>query len=292
MVLPDQFNFIRWLKDESVALVNDEAGKKLVVKECLHAPILENFSQSVKVYTRVLRNIMPELKNTGDFLYHTYVEGQMSGDTTNAFGMTKDAFAQINPLVLAQVLSELQNLSQADFLKGNTLEIRNSGWYMKNVEEARDAVTQEFDSNFFDSITQYLRKDGRNVDFNSKTLVNGDLHPQNLFINCLLGGEAKNFVIADWDLLHFNNPGYDMADLLVWGWRNPAWCDALISESKKLWTKDIDLMVFVNYGLVYLSCQMIKHVKIMISSDISEDAKINANGLLVSCKETLKRLVV
>lgn len=293
MVIPDQFNFIKWLKTDSVALANDESGRKIVVKENNHAKALSEFSQAVKVYTRVLRTIMPEIYCVDNFIYHTYVEGEMAGDTTDSFGMTKNSFAKINPLVLAQVLYELQNLSNAEFLKTSGIETRNSLWYINNMEETKQAVEQEFDNQYFETIVTHLMKDGRNVNNNSQILVNGDLHPQNLFVNCLLGGEAKNFAISDWDLLQFNNPGYDLADLLTWGWCNPSWCEALLNEAKKLWSQNnVDLEVFVNFSRVYLSCQMIKHIHLMREQNLSEEALVNAMGLLESCKEILKRLVV
>lgn len=293
MLIPDQFNFIKWLKDDTVALVNDDSGRKIVVKENERSSAIRKFSETVKEYTRILRLIIPEIYAEGAYIYHAYVEGETSGDTTDSFGISSIAMLKINPKTLAQALYELYNLSRADFISTSNFEVRKSDWYIKNLEEVKEAVTREYDQFFFESIGQYLRKCGRTIDASSKTLVNGDLHPQNIFINCLLGSEAKDFVISDWDLLQLNNPGYDLADLYVWSWRNRGWFNAVLSEASVLWKQnDLDIVVFVNFCSVYLSSQLIKHVYKMRETNLTEEAKSNADKLLASCKETLKRLIV
>ncbi len=292
MVIPDQFSLIRWLKDEAVALVNDEEGKKLVLKSHPHSAVFAKFSETVNEYTRVLRTIMPFIHKTGEFHYRGFVEGEMSGDTDSQFGFNPKNLEKIDPKILAQGLYELQNLSGSGIFVNSGLEVRKSSWFQNNLKETEKAVGSEFEASFPYNVDQFMRKYGRMVDLNSKYLVNGDLHPQNIFVNCLLEGEGKIFMISDWDLLHFNNPAYDLADLYIWSWKNPAWRDKLITEFKALWQEKSDeLADCLIFCQVYFSCQMIKHVYLMREKGLSGEAENNAQGLLENSKELLKQLV-
>lgn len=292
MLIPDQFSLTKWLKDESVALVINEEGKKLVLKSHPNSAVLARFSEAVNEYTRVLRTIMPSIEKTGEFHFRGFVEGEMAGDTDKQFGFNPKILNKIDPKLLACGLYELQNLSSSEIFANCNMEIRKSYWFLNNLKETEIAVSAEFDSSYPYNIDQFMRKYGRMIDSNSKYLVNGDLHPQNIFVNCLLEGEGKVFIISDWDLLHFNNPAYDLSDLYIWSWKNPAWREKLISEFKALWQeKNDELADCLKFCQVYFACQMIKHVYLMRERDLGEEAEINAQGLLENSKELLKQLV-
>lgn len=307
MVIPDQFSFIKWLKQDIVALVDNKYGKKLVLKTSPNAKYLEEFSKLVESSTRHLKEVMPRIFSTEGFIYHEYISGQLSGDTTSLFGVNEDAFAPIDPKILAHCLFELQVLSAAPvFLvpkplvpvagmtKNNfVLEERQSSWYLNNLSETKEALEKHLGQGFFEKAQIFLGNHGRSVDACSKVLVDGDLHPENMMIKCLIAGEAKDFMLSDWDLLHFNNPGYDLADLYVWGWRNQDWREKLINEFTGLYLGNKEeLAVCLKFCQAYLASQMVKHATLMLNTNLSEDAKLNANGLLESSKSLLKEIVL
>lgn len=288
MQIPDQFSLVRWLKDDSVALVINEEGKKLVLKVHPHSAVLAKFSETVNEYTRVLRTIMPYIQQTGEFHYRGFVEGEMAGDTDGQFGFNPKNLEKIDPKILAQGLYELQNLSSSSIFVNSGLERRKSSWFQNNLKETEKAISSEFDTSFPYNIDQFMRKYGRMIDANTKYLVNGDLHPQNIFVNCLLEGEGKIFIISDWDLLHFNNPAYDLADLYIWSWKSPQWREKVISEFKALWQeKGDELAECLIYCQVYFSCQMIKHVNLMKEKGLIGEVELNSTGLLKASKELL-----
>ncbi len=292
MLIPDQFSLIRWLKDETVALVINEEGKKLVLKSHPRSAVLAKFSETANEYTRTLRTIMPFIKQTGKFHYRGFVEGEMAGDTDNQFGFNPKSLDKIDPQILARGLYELQNLSTSDIFEGQGLEVRKSNWYLNNLKETEKAISSEFGSSYLYNIDQFMRKYGRMIDSSSKYLVNGDLHPQNIFINCLLEGEGKIFIISDWDLLHFNNPGYDLSDLYIWSWKNQIWREKLISEFKALWQeKGEELADCLIFCQVYFACQMLKHVYLMREKGISGEVENNARGLLENSKRLLIEII-
>lgn len=292
MEIPDQFNFIKWLKEDTVALVNDDQGKKFVLKESLRTDVLVRISETIKQYTRTLRTFIPHLHGQGNYLYYVYIDGQKAGDTTQDYGFKEESLKKISPELIATCLYELQGVSQADFLTQKSLEKRNSYWYINNLLETKEDVVKEFDQFYFDSIDQYLRKYGRTIDSLSNIIVHGDLHPHNIYVNCLLGGVARDFAVTDWDLMHFNNPGFDLADLKIWSWRDPKWFDKVQIKSEEYWKQsEVDIKPYINFCSVYLACQMIRHVH-LTAGQCDNQSMENAKSLLEYSKGMLKKLVV
>lgn len=306
MNIPNEFTFIKWLKEDTVALVENKFGKRFVVKSCPNRKILAEFSQLVLTYTKNLKTIMPKIEAGDGFLFHEYIQGQLSGDTTNTFGIIEEAFSLIAPKVVALAFYELQTLSTASLFllpKGTVpslnapkkrflLEERKSDWYLNNLKEAQEALETEFNPDFFVAVQNFLGSKGRTINNNTIYLANGDLHPANLLIKCLLSTEAKNFMFSDWDILHFNNPAYDLADLFVWGWRNKEWRQKLVNEFTALYRGNKDeLAVCLSYCQVYLASQMVKHSKNMLRTNLNEEVSVNAKGLLESSKELLTILI-
>lgn len=307
MQIPSQFTFIQWLKQDLVALVFDKYGKKLVLKTNSHAKYLEEFSQLVVGQTRTLKEIMPQISSIDqEFIYHEYINGQLSGDTKTLFGFSREALSLINPKILARALYEMQVLSTAPVFvlpkplvpvagmskKRFVLEERQNDWYLANINETKDAIINQMGANFFANMDNFLRKNTRIIDANSRYLVNGDLHPENLMIKCLISGAAKDFLLSDWDLLHFNNPAYDLADLVVWSWRNNIWQESLVAEFLVLYSGNKEEFdICFKFCQVYLGAQMIKHVSLMLETNLSPEACENAKGLLESSKELLKEII-
>lgn len=317
MQIPNQFTLIKWLKEPTVALVVDQFGRKKVLKENQNAKILEEFSQLVTSYTKLLREIMPKLTSESIFLdthvreqkytfimlIHDFIEGELAGDTTLSFGIKKENFSYLDPKIISRSLLELQNLSSAQtFLLPKSvvpsinqsknkfrLEERNSSFYLSNIGETKSALEKEIGKDFWFSLTNFLSRWAKTVDQNTNVLANGDLQPENLIVKGLISGQAKNFMLSDWDLLHFDNPGFDLADLYVWSWRNREWRQILLAEFKASYQGNQDeLAVCLRFCQVYLSCQMIKHVYLMREKGLNDEAKENAEGLLESSKELLK----
>ncbi len=292
MNIPYNFYFVKWIKTDEIALVTDEQGQKMVLQESPKVAILSKFSETVKEYTRVLRGIMPEIFSIDNFIYHNFVQGQESGNSTTAFGITETGFNKINTKTLVTALVELQNLSTAGFLTAQNLEVRKSNWYYELSNNFKDSILTEYDQYYFESIRGFLYKYGRVIDEGSRYLACGKLVPENISVNCLLKGEGKDFVVSEWDELHLNNAGFDLASLYIWSWRNPAWRESLISEFKPFWSDDEGkLAIYIKYCQVFLSCQMIDHVRKVREGGLDAEDDKNAEGLLQSSKSLLKSIL-
>lgn len=306
MNIPEEFTFLKWLKQDLVALVFDKYGKKLVVKANANAKYLAEFSRLVISQTHSLKSMMPQIFATDEFIFHEYISGQLSGDTKVLFGFSHEAFSLINPKTLARALYEMQALSTAPVFvlpkplvpvagmskKRFVLEERQSDWYLANLGETKEAIDNQMGANFYTNMENFLRKNTRIIDASSHYLVNGDLHPENLMIKCLIAGQAKDFLLSDWDLLHFNNPAYDLADLFVWGWRNKIWQESLVNEFTSFYCVSKEEFEFcLSFCQVYLGAQMIKHASLMLGTNLSLEASENAKGLLESSKELLKNII-
>ncbi len=170
------------------------------------------------------------------------------------YGIESNSFKYIDAEKLGRAISQLQKLDFSD----PELETRQAGFYLKNTDEFKPALTSEFSADFFIQVEQFLLSRKELIDRYSHFLSNGDLHPQNIM------HQGSQFKIVDWDLLHLNNPGWDLCDLYVWGWRDTSWQQQLLAEYKKnlvIPVADFD-KVFA-FDVVYLSSQLIKHAKLI-----------------------------
>lgn len=292
MNIPDQFSFVKWLKDESVALVSDDQGRKTVLKTSSHPELMKQFSDTISENTRTLRSVFPEIGTVNGLTYRSFIAGETSGDLETSFGFTEKALTKIKPEVLSTLILELRYISSAAYFKSGNLEIRNSAWYIKAVAEMKETIEKEYDSFYFESIVNFFRKHGRVVDEGASCLVNGDMMPWNIYINCLLIGEGKDFVIADWNGLHFNNPGFDLAGIYVFAWRNSAWRELFLSSFKAMWQDDQEkLSVFIKYCQVFHCVSALKLVHTATEKELNEEAKVNAASLLKNSKDLLKKII-
>ena len=256
----NNFKLIKDLKPGSVFLVEDKKGNRFVLKKTPNAKILVEISNLVHETETDLAQVMPEFYSQDDWFWEKYFEGELSGDTVENYGIKSDSFQYIDAEKLGKAIGELQSLE----VGSGKLEVRSADFYLKNIEEFRPALTHEFDEKFAKKVEQFLLSKKDLVDKYSCFLSNGDLHPQNIM--------CKPLMIIDWDLLHFNNPGWDLADLYCWGWRDEEWGEKLIMEYRNfrrphpgpLLQGEGNLFdqIFA-FDVVYLSSQLIKHVKIM-----------------------------
>ena len=248
------FRVIRDLKPGSVFLVEDEKGEKFVLKQGPAANRLVAFSQIVHQKGGDLADLMPVFWAKGKFFCQKFLTWELAGDTVESYGIKKEAFLKLDPEKLARAVVQLQNFPFTD----PTLETRLADFYLKNTSEFKEALTVEFGLDFFTKVEQFLISLKDLVDKNSRFLANGDLHPQNIMTH---DGE---FMLIDWDLLHFNNPGWDLTDLYVWGWRDSNWGERLLNEYKKVMSTPIsDFEQIFAFDVVYLSSQLIKHARLI-----------------------------
>jgi len=254
MTFPPHLKYIKDLKRGSVFLVEDQAGKKFVLKQGPVAQRMVRFSQMVQQKGGELGEIMPVFFAYNNWFWQKYLTWDLAGDTVETYGIKKEAFGQVSPEKLGRVIAELQGFPFSD----QTMDIRMADFYLKNTSEFREALTEEFSQKFVTEVEQFLWSQKDLVDKYSHFLANGDLHPQNIMY------QGEKFVLVDWDLLHFNNPGWDLTDLYVWGWRDSSWQDRLLKEYKKVMPTPIsDFEKIFAFDIVYLSSQLIKHAKLI-----------------------------
>ncbi len=252
--MPKSFKTIRDLKPGSVFLVEDSTGKKLVIKKSPLASLIVRFSQLVHQRNETLAEIMPEFTLRDGFLCQEFLTWKTAGDTVKTHGIESNAFKYIDADKLGKGIIELQKLETGNW----KLEIRQADFYLKNIDEFKPALIAEFGTDFAQRVEQFLESKKEIIDQKSRFLANGDLHPQNIMY------EEGRFKVVDWDLLHFDNPGWDLADLYCWGWRNNDWSNKVIKEFKKtLSIPEEDFNEILAFDIVYLSSQLIKHAKIV-----------------------------
>lgn len=250
----NNFKKIKDLKPGSVFLVEDSRGKRFVLKQGPTAQRLVRFSQMVQQKGGELAEIMPVFFARDDWFWQEYLTWDLAGDTVETYGIKKEAFPLINPEKLARAICELQSFTFSD----PTMDTRLANFYLKNVSEFRSALTLEFGGNFAHKVEEFLVSKKGLVDKYSHFLANGDLHPQNIMY------QGDKFVLVDWDLLHFNNPGWDLCGLFVWGWRDSSWGERLLNEYKKVMSTPIsDFERIFAFDVVYLTSQLIKHAKLI-----------------------------
>ena len=193
---------------------------------------------------------------------------------------------------MARVLYELNFFTSADFIKQAKLETRNAAWYLKNIEETKETIKFHFGKDAFSALVSYLHNDLGHINKNTNVLANGDLHPQNFFYNCLYSGEARDFMITDWDLLQINNPGFDLSLLYIWSWRDKSWYERLFSSFVAFFPdKRQDIAVCCSFCQAYLAAQILRHASVIDESKLNEEEKGNRDGLKDYCLEVLKKIV-
>lgn len=257
----NNFKLIKDLKPGSVFLVEDKQGEKFVLKQSPAAQRLVKFSQLVHKKGGELAEVMPVFWAYGDFSCQKFLSWELAGDTVKSYGIKREAFNFINPEKLARAIWQLQTLflpAGRQAFSDPTLETRGANFYLKNTSEFKEALNQEFAPGLFSRVEQFLLSKRDLVDKYSHFLANGDLHPQNIMFN------DNEFKLVDWDLLHLNNPGWDLTDLYVWGWRDSNWRQRLLNEFKRVTRTPIsDFEQIFAFEVVYLSSQLIKHAKLI-----------------------------
>lgn len=248
------FKLIKDLKPGTVFLVEDKHGKRFVLKQGPAAQRLVAFSQMVQQAGGDLADLMPEFFAYDDWFWQLFLTWEIAGDTVETYGIKKETFAIISPEKLARAILQLQNIPFPD----PTTDTRMADFYLKNISEFREALGQEFSREFASKVEQFLRSQKDLVDKYSHFLANGDLHPQNIMY------KNSEFKLIDWDLLHLDNPGWDLTDLYVWGWRDSSWGNKLLNEYKMVIPTPIsDFDKIFAFDVVYLSSQLIKHARLI-----------------------------
>lgn len=258
------FKKIKDLKPGSVFLVEDQKCERFVIKKSPATPRVVRFSQLVHQKGSELAEVMPVFWEKGEFLCQKFLTWELAGDTVETYGLRREAFSLVDPEKLGRAIFQLQNFPFTD----QNLDTRLSNFYLKNTGEFKEALNQEFGPDFFTKVEHFLTLGRDLVDKYSCFLANGDLHPQNIMIQKLEGipppPTSPKFLLVDWDLLHINNPGWDLTDLYVWGWRDSSWQNRLLNSYKKSLLLPIsDFEQIFAFDVVYLSSQLIKHAKII-----------------------------
>lgn len=292
MQIPYKYRILNWIKENQIALVTDSEGKRLVVKESDNAKVIQQISDQSISYAKNLKRIIPTFYSSENLLLRPYIQGEIAGDTDKIFGFTTEALEKVNPEILATSLYELNFFAGADFVRTVKLETRDGRWYAKNIAETEEVIKKHFNPVYYDSLYSFFVNNIRLLDTCSNHLVNGDLHPGNIFYNCLMAGESRDFVLSDWDLIHFNNACYDVALLSVWAWRSQAWQEALLKKFFSFYPdKKEEMSASLNICLVYLAAQLLKHIDGFSDSSLTEEQRDSRDKLKDTCLNILNKIV-
>lgn len=252
-------------KSGSAYLVSDTAGGKSVLKK--NAPeIGVKFSKFLDTKNHPLRRYIPRHMPYGwdGFSYlREHFEGEVCGDSTYQFGFTNRAFKTLKPKEIVEVIRMLQNINQKEAF-GGKLETRDSNWYLRCLVETKEALNELVGRGMYKKVQSQMSNMKSLIDKETKYLANGDLHPKNiLLVDARPTPYAPDFVILDWDILHLNNPAYDLSFLYLWGWRNKLWQKRIVAAYKK---ENPDFEMCFKFCVAYLSSQLIKHARITLKS--------------------------
>ena len=244
------FTKIKDLKAGSVFLVKNKKGELFALKQNPAAERIVKFSKQVHQDGGALADIVPQFWAKDGWFWLEFLPWPLAGDTVKTHGLSQEALNLINPEKLARAESQLQKMT----FKEEGMETRSADFYLGNIIETKEALDQEFGRGFFDKVLNFLLAQKEIIDKYSLFLANGDPHPQNIMY------KEQNFVLIDWDLLHFNNPAWDLTDFYLWGWRRSNWGDRLLKEYKKSISMPIsDFETIFGFDLVYLASQLVKH---------------------------------
>lgn len=248
------FTKIKDLKAGSVFLVKNEKDELFALKQNPVGERVVKFSEQVHRQGGDLADIIPPFWAKDGWFWLKFLPWQLAGDTVKTYGIRQEAFAFINPEKLAKAESQLQKMTFGE----EGMATRSADFYLKNIIEAKETLDQEFGLGFFDKVINFLLAKKEVVDKYSLFLANGDPHPQNIMY------KGTNFVLIDWDLLHFNNPAWDLTDFYLWGWRNELWREKLIETYQKDQIIPFsDFETIFRFDLVYLASQLVKHGKLI-----------------------------
>lgn len=290
MELLEGYQKIRTLKEETgVVLATAPDGRQVVIKPTSSAasaarqagrPKAESPAVSFwkKFGTREeLAAVMPEHGTADGWVWHEYLPGEPVGDTVTTFGWRDGDFSLVSAERLAASIAFLQSISNFDLPK------RQAKFYLANLWETHKALEKELDRGFYEQVREHLSSRTKIVDRAPLVVANGDLHPQNIIVS------PSGFGFADWDLLHLNNPGFDLVDIYVWAWRDQDWRKKLLEA---FLAKNPDAESSFKFCLLYLSSQMVKHCLLMrkqVSGDTARDQA--RKGLLEASKKTVKQIL-
>ncbi len=244
------FTKIKDLKPGSVFLVKNKKGELFALKHNSVAARIIKFSEQVHHDGGALADIIPQFWAKDGWFWLEFLPWRLAGDTVKIHGLSQEAFGFINPEKLARAENQLQKMT----FKEEGMETRSADFYLGNIIETKEALDREFGLGFFDKIMNFLLAKKGIVDKYSLFLANGDPHPQNIMY------QERNFVLIDWDLLHFNNPAWDLTDFYLWGWRDHDWREKLVKNYEKFQIiSSSDFQEVFSFDLVYLASQLVKH---------------------------------
>lgn len=256
------YKILKVYKTNAVYLIEDQLGRRFILKK--------NAPQLPVIFFKLLKNRKDPLleyvpshmfnEEEGRSYLRKYIDGEIAGNSTYLFGFSDRAFECLVPAKVVEIILNIQKIPASPDVFGD-LEIRHPDWYLERLCEPRDALESVVGLGTYEKVKKKMREVKSIMGKQTNCLANGDLHPKNILLF------DSKFIILDWDLLHINNPGYDLSFLYLWGWRNKKWREAVLREYAKV---NPDYEPSFSYCVAYLSAQLIKHAEIILDNFIME----------------------
>ncbi len=157
-------------------------------------------------------------KNGYAWLLREYFEGEPAGLMDMDFGIKKNFLKKISPKDFAQKLIAYQKITPR-IKKKIKLSRHGYYWYKsdyyfyKNTETLRQFIPRELKA-----VGKIFAKNKKFLDKEAKVLAHGDLYPNNILLL-----SPNHFAIIDWELIHLNNPAFDVAFIWLTAFRDSRW---------------------------------------------------------------------
>lgn len=231
-----------------------EKGEKFFLKARImkRREVLKQLKHEISVYkslNKVSKNqklnfLFPSILKSGkfrniDWYLRNYREGKLAGEMMKDFGFRKNFLKNFPPKKMAEALISLQKIP-AEIL-GLKLYKHGGWWYLQDFNYYKQTSLKFFLASPFNQnlLTKKEIKFAENILRNNKNfldekasfLTHGDLYPNNILLT-----PDREIVLLDWELMHLNNPSFDIC--FVW----------LLSKNDKKWQKDFFNLTVKNKG--------------------------------------------
>lgn len=172
------------------------------------------------------------------WLLRKYWQGDYAGDMVTSYGLTLDFMKRVSPLRMARIVADVQSMTSF-MQRRSKLHRHDAGWYLLDFryyrkhffsKMLRHTLNPGLQSADVDRFEHHIANRQKFLKDHSRTFAHGDLYPNNI----MLVGKKPDVVLFDWELAHWNLPGFDVVMLYLMAWQNPLWQKAFRRASLAL----------------------------------------------------------
>jgi thiamine kinase-like enzyme len=219
--------------------------------------------------------IQAKVKKDGyAWLLRDYFEGSFAGWMDIDFGVQKEFLKKISPKNFAQKIIAYQKITKR-VVKKIKLNQHGHYWYKsdynfyKNTETLKSFIPHELNE-----IGKIFEKNKKFLSNQAKTLAHGDLYPNNILLL-----PHNKIALIDWELIHLNNPAFDIAFTWMTAFRDAKWQKIFLQEILNLIPNKKTFKKLFRLACLSLSLRFIRACRIAATTfEKGYRKKLTGNG--------------